>query len=206
MVTVSLDSPSGEVTLFDPVYRWFIGTLPDRPRDYTVWSTLEPSGVDSRTWAGIIQVGSATIMAAVVWPVLREEERKEEDGAPTGGVGRLDRRKRGAGGAERAGPGAVVRGESRPWWGKKEKSWAACGRGKGGPRGGLGHSVGLLLYFPFLFIFQSNSIYLNFQIKFGFKLLCTHSNKTYTPAWMHKHVEPKINFNSLWNLIKLNAS
>jgi hypothetical protein len=25
-----------EVTLFDPVYWWFIGTLPDRPRDYTV--------------------------------------------------------------------------------------------------------------------------------------------------------------------------
>jgi hypothetical protein len=60
MVTVSLDSPSCEVTLFDPVYRWFIGMLPDRPRDYTVWSTLEPSGVDSRTWASIIQVGSAT--------------------------------------------------------------------------------------------------------------------------------------------------
>jgi hypothetical protein len=60
MVTVSLDSPSCEVTLFDPVYRWFIGTLLDRPRDYTVWSTLEPSGVDSRSWAGIIQVGSAT--------------------------------------------------------------------------------------------------------------------------------------------------
>jgi hypothetical protein len=60
MVIVSLDSPSCEVTLFDPVYRWFIGTLPDRPRDFTVWSTLEPSGVDSRTWAGIIQVGSAT--------------------------------------------------------------------------------------------------------------------------------------------------
>jgi hypothetical protein len=36
MVTVSLGSPSCEVTLFDPVYRWFIGTLPDRPRDYTV--------------------------------------------------------------------------------------------------------------------------------------------------------------------------
>jgi hypothetical protein len=61
MVNVSLDSPSCEVTLFDPVYRWFIGTLPDRPRDYTVWSTLEPSEVDSRTWAGIIQVGSATL-------------------------------------------------------------------------------------------------------------------------------------------------
>jgi hypothetical protein len=60
MVIVSLDSPSCEVTLFDPVYRWFIGMLPDRPRDYTVWSTLEPSEVDSRTWAGIIQVGSAT--------------------------------------------------------------------------------------------------------------------------------------------------
>jgi hypothetical protein len=60
MVTVPLDSPSCEVTLFDPVYWWFIGTLPDRPRDYTVWSTLEPLGVDSRTWAGIIQVGSAT--------------------------------------------------------------------------------------------------------------------------------------------------
>jgi hypothetical protein len=36
MVIVSLDSPSCEVTLFDPVYRWFIGTLPDRPRDSTV--------------------------------------------------------------------------------------------------------------------------------------------------------------------------
>jgi hypothetical protein len=60
MVIVSLDSPSCEVTLFDSVYRWFIGTLPDRPRDYTVWSTLEPSGVDSRTWIGIIQVSSAT--------------------------------------------------------------------------------------------------------------------------------------------------
>jgi hypothetical protein len=36
MVIVSLDSPSCEVTLFDSVYRWFIGTLPDRPRDYTV--------------------------------------------------------------------------------------------------------------------------------------------------------------------------
>jgi hypothetical protein len=60
MVNVSLDSPSCEVALFDPVYRWFIGTLPDRPRDYTVWSTLEPLGLDSRTWAGIIQVGSAT--------------------------------------------------------------------------------------------------------------------------------------------------
>jgi hypothetical protein len=31
MVIVSLDSPSCEVTLFGPVYRWFIGTLPDRP-------------------------------------------------------------------------------------------------------------------------------------------------------------------------------
>jgi hypothetical protein len=41
--------------------RWFIGTLPERPRDYTVWSTLEPLGMDSRTWAGIIQVGSTTI-------------------------------------------------------------------------------------------------------------------------------------------------
>jgi hypothetical protein len=60
MVTVSLESPSREVTLFDPAYRWFIGTLPDRPRDYTVWSMLEPSGMDSCTWAGIIQVGSAT--------------------------------------------------------------------------------------------------------------------------------------------------
>jgi hypothetical protein len=60
VMIVSLDSPLCEVTLFDPVYRWFIGTLPDRPRDYTVWSTLKPSGVDSRTWAGIIQVGSAT--------------------------------------------------------------------------------------------------------------------------------------------------
>jgi hypothetical protein len=65
MVTISLDSPSCEVTLFDPVYRWFIRTLPDRPRGYTVWSTLEPSGMDSRTWAGIIQVGSAT---ATTWP------------------------------------------------------------------------------------------------------------------------------------------
>jgi hypothetical protein len=27
MVIVSLDSPSCEVTLFDPVYRWFIGTF-----------------------------------------------------------------------------------------------------------------------------------------------------------------------------------
>jgi hypothetical protein len=40
--------------------RWFIGMLPDMPRDYTVWSTLEPSRVDSRTWAAVIQVGSAT--------------------------------------------------------------------------------------------------------------------------------------------------
>jgi hypothetical protein len=40
--------------------QWFIGTLPDRPRDYTIWSTWEPSGVDSRTWAGVVQVGSAT--------------------------------------------------------------------------------------------------------------------------------------------------
>jgi hypothetical protein len=40
MVIVSLDSPSCEVTLFDPLYRWFIGTLPDRPRDYTLWSGL----------------------------------------------------------------------------------------------------------------------------------------------------------------------
>jgi hypothetical protein len=63
MVIVSLDSPSCEVTLFGPVYRWFIGTLPDRPRDYTVWSTLEPSEVDLLTWAGIIQVGSATAVA-----------------------------------------------------------------------------------------------------------------------------------------------
>jgi hypothetical protein len=31
VVIVSLDSPSCEVTLFDPVYRWFIGMLPDRP-------------------------------------------------------------------------------------------------------------------------------------------------------------------------------
>jgi hypothetical protein len=62
MVIVSLDSPSCKVTLFDPVYRWFIGTLSDRPRDYTVWSTLEPSRVDSHTWAGIIQVGSVTLI------------------------------------------------------------------------------------------------------------------------------------------------
>jgi hypothetical protein len=49
--------------------RWFIGTLPDRPRDYTVRSTLEPSRVDSRTWAGVIQVGSATAgIRAVVEP------------------------------------------------------------------------------------------------------------------------------------------
>jgi hypothetical protein len=40
--------------------RWFIGTLPDRPRDYTVWSMMESSIVDSRTWAGVIQVDSAT--------------------------------------------------------------------------------------------------------------------------------------------------
>jgi hypothetical protein len=44
-----------------PCIRWFIGTLPDRPKDYTIWSTLEPSRVDSRTWAGVIQVGSATV-------------------------------------------------------------------------------------------------------------------------------------------------
>jgi hypothetical protein len=40
--------------------RWFIGTLPDRPRYYTVWSMLKPLKEDLRTWAGIIQVGSAT--------------------------------------------------------------------------------------------------------------------------------------------------
>jgi hypothetical protein len=40
---------------------WFIGTLPDRPRGYTVWSTLEPLRVDLRTWASVIQVGSAIL-------------------------------------------------------------------------------------------------------------------------------------------------
>jgi hypothetical protein len=39
---------------------WFIRMLPDRPKDYTVWSMLEPARADSRTWAGVIQVGSAT--------------------------------------------------------------------------------------------------------------------------------------------------
>jgi hypothetical protein len=73
-VTVSLDSPSCEVTLFDPVYRWFIGTLPDRPRDYTVWSTLEPSEVDSRTSTGIIQVGSATYPKVLFSHWLREQD------------------------------------------------------------------------------------------------------------------------------------
>jgi hypothetical protein len=48
--------------------RWFIWTLPDRPRDYTIWSTLEPSWVDSRTWAGVIQVGSATVVALIHAP------------------------------------------------------------------------------------------------------------------------------------------
>jgi hypothetical protein len=56
---VSLDSPSCGVPCWSCI-RWFIGTLPDRPKDYTVWSTPDPAKVDSRTWAGIIQVGSAT--------------------------------------------------------------------------------------------------------------------------------------------------
>jgi hypothetical protein len=77
-VIVSLDSPSCEVTLFDPVYRWFIGTLPDRPRDYTVWSTLEPSEVDSRTWAGIIQVGSATENKAKVARAYNKKVKPKE--------------------------------------------------------------------------------------------------------------------------------
>jgi hypothetical protein len=56
--------------------RWFIGTLPDRPRGYTVWSTLEPLGMDSRTWAGIIQVGSATwtyLPPLVIWFFTRTD-------------------------------------------------------------------------------------------------------------------------------------
>jgi hypothetical protein len=44
--------------------RWLIETLPDRPRDYTVWSTLEPLKKDLRTWAGVIHVGSVTAETA----------------------------------------------------------------------------------------------------------------------------------------------
>jgi hypothetical protein len=47
-------------TLLWSCFRWFIGTLPDRPKGYTVWSTPEPAKMVSRTWAGVIQVGSAT--------------------------------------------------------------------------------------------------------------------------------------------------
>jgi hypothetical protein len=60
LVTVSLDSPSYEVTLFDPVsvvYR----DATRQAKGYTVWSTLEPLREDLRTWAGVIQVGSATL-------------------------------------------------------------------------------------------------------------------------------------------------
>jgi hypothetical protein len=41
-VFVSLDWPSSEVPCFDPELGGFIGTLPDRPRNYTVWSAVEP--------------------------------------------------------------------------------------------------------------------------------------------------------------------
>jgi hypothetical protein len=62
MAFVSLDSPSCGVPCWSCIW-WFIGTLPDRPRNYTVWSTSEPAKVDSHTWAGVIQVGSATLTA-----------------------------------------------------------------------------------------------------------------------------------------------
>jgi hypothetical protein len=90
--------------------------------------------------------------------------------------------------------------------GKKEKSRATCGRGKGGPRGGLGHWVGLLLYFPFLFLFQSNSIYLNSKSNLNSNSYALTQRKL-----MHQHkctnmLNLKINFNSLWNLFNLYAS
>jgi hypothetical protein len=65
MAFVSLDSPSCGVPCWS-CFWLFIGTLPDRPRDYTVWSTSEPAKVDSRTWAGVIWVGSATSSCQIV--------------------------------------------------------------------------------------------------------------------------------------------
>jgi hypothetical protein len=98
----------------------------------------------------------ARITAAVAWPVLRggRKEGGRRGADRWGWAVREKETGRGRSWAERAGLGAVVRGKNSPWEGKKEKSWATCGRGKGGPRGGLGHWVGLLLYSPFLFLFQ----------------------------------------------------
>ena len=42
-------------------------------------------------------------------------------------------------------------------------------------------------------------------MKFEFKLLCTQQNKTYAPACMHKHVEPKKILITCERKIKLNA-
>jgi hypothetical protein len=120
---------------------WFIGTLPDRPRYYTVWSTLEPLKEDLHTWAGVIQVGSTTgsmrdVRATHSWL------RLGLGAAGSGGAREQDlRRWRGRDSGE-------PRRGGRRWVGR----WASGGHGKwvqrlrpggGWPGGGVGVEVEL---------------------------------------------------------------
>jgi hypothetical protein len=70
-------------------------------------------------------------------------------------------------------------------------------------RGGMGFGFFSLISFSFLF--QANPILFEFKWDLNSNLTI-QTNKRDAPAWMHKHVEPKINFNSLHNLIRLNAN
>jgi hypothetical protein len=104
-----------------------------------------------------------------------EEERKEENGAPTGGVGRLEirrerERERVEEAAVRAGPSWAARGKEEKenrvgaeWGGTREERWAtgkeAGLRGRKGKQAGLGWELGLPSYFlPFFFSNHPKSI------------------------------------------------
>ena len=53
--------------------------------------------------------------------------------------------------------------------------------------------LGLLLFFLFSFSSQLKTIWI--QIRIWIKTLALKQNENHAPAWMHKQVEPKINFN-----------
>jgi hypothetical protein len=141
-----------------------------------------------------------------------KKERRGRTEKLTGGD-RLPDREKGGGaawaGAEGAGLGWLLgrgekRGEGKEEVGRRWKKMGPRKRKKGGK--GLGRGLGelgcqlgcssLFLFF-FSFLFQNNSIQFEFKWDLNSNLTI-QTNKRDAPAWMHKHVDPKVSFNYLW--------
>jgi hypothetical protein len=110
-------------------------------------------------------------MTAVAWPVLRGGKKEGGRRAPTGGVGRSERRReregaRGGGGRASWATRGKEEKENRAgaeWAGAREERWAmgkeAGLRGREGKQAGLGWELALPSYFlPFFFSNHPKSI------------------------------------------------